>query len=220
MWFENFDKIFLINLPERTDRLQQATEELNKHGIPFELVPAFKDKNGAYGLWLTMHFIFEGCNTHPYNNILILEDDIQFTKDNLHIYLDECMHDLTKVDWDLFYLGANAHGPFKFCPDYPSILQCNSLLSTHAVGYNKVARQLILEEMRKGVRQVKSQIEPYDQLLERVVQSRGKSYISTELLAVQRPSYSDILKMDIDWTPRIQDTFCKRIKEMKNGNMQ
>ncbi len=147
-------------------------------------------------------------------NLLIFEDDVCFTALDLNAEMKECFKDLDKVEWDLFYLGGNVNGALGYNPAQPYILQCNSILSTHAVCYSREARKLILAEMRKGIRRVGEQVEPFDQLLERVVQGRGKSYIANPLLATQRPGYSDILKTDVDWAPRIEDNFCKRVKEI------
>lgn len=217
MWHNIFDKILLINLPERTDRLQQATEELNKHKIPFEIIEAIKKPNGAEGLFDTMFHVFNLAEVNEWNNILIFEDDVQIIGD-INAVMNNVMYQMPYW-WDLIYLGANVNAPLMKVPNCDHMLRCNSLLSTHALGYSKACRKEILEEMRKGIRRVKYAVEPIDQLLERVIQVHGRSYVTNPLLAVQRPSYSDILKMDIDWAPRIQDTFCKRIKEMKNGSI-
>ena len=58
-WIDFFTKIFVINLPERTDRLLDIAGELDKWGIPYELVNAIKHEKGAEGLRLTVQGIFE-----------------------------------------------------------------------------------------------------------------------------------------------------------------
>ncbi len=213
MWQNYFDRIFLINLAHRRDRLEESIQELHSRGIQFEVYPAIYDKDdGARGLFNTMTELFKKSVHNSWNNILVLEDDIQIQIPNSSSYLDKCIEELVGVDWDLFYLGGNVQD--KLIPATDNLFRCMKILSTHGIGYSAATQNLILNELKKGQRRVKHHGEPYDQLLERVVQPRGKTYIANKLVAVQRPSFSDILGFEIDYNNRIQQVFNKRLSEI------
>jgi hypothetical protein len=78
MWTDFFDKILVINLPSRTDRLLQIAEELYKWGIPYELVNATPHDNGAEGLRITVEKIFRDAVAANLKSVLIFEDDSMF----------------------------------------------------------------------------------------------------------------------------------------------
>lgn len=217
-WTHYFDKILLINLAHRKDRLSESIDELYKHNIPFELFPATYDKeDGARGLFNTMTDLFQKSVDNSWNNILVLEDDFKIVVPDLAAHMDKCVEDLIGLDWDLFYMGGNVQSPLIPVKGHPSLFRCDNVLSTHAVGYSAAAQSLILSELKKGQRRVEHVGEPIDQLFERVVQSRSKSYISQYLLAVQRASFSDVLNFEIDYKSRIQENFNKRLKEYQNS---
>lgn len=213
-WTQYFDKIILINLPHRKDRLSESIDELYKHNIPFELFPATYDKeDGARGLFNTMTDLFQKSVDNSWNNILVFEDDFHIVVPDLASHMDKCVEDLMGLNWDLFYMGGNVQSPLMPVKGHPSLFQCSNVLSTHAVGYSGAVQSLILEELKKGQRRVDHVGEPVDQLFERVVQSRGKSYISQHMLAVQRESFSDILGFEINYKNRVQDVFNQRLRE-------
>jgi len=70
-WTNFFTKIFVINLPERTDRLIEIAEQLYKWGIPYELINATKHENGAEGLRITVENIFREAIKNEWESVLI-----------------------------------------------------------------------------------------------------------------------------------------------------
>jgi GR25 family glycosyltransferase involved in LPS biosynthesis len=101
-----FDRIIVINLPRRTDRLEQFDKEAKRIGFNYEIHPAMDGK------FLGMDPIVAGRLSHievlskikPDEMVLICEDDAKFDTE-FNTKFDEYMADLPK-NWDIFYLGA------------------------------------------------------------------------------------------------------------------
>lgn len=120
---ENFDKIFVINLEERSDRLERVSDVLHFLEIPFERFSAIH-KDSVVGLFNT--FIKrnpESTITRPgyiacllshltvykialdrgYKKILILEDDVLVHK-NAKALMQTFFKDVPN-DWDMIHFG-------------------------------------------------------------------------------------------------------------------
>lgn len=102
---EYFDKVILINLDRREDRLEKLSTQLNNLGITFERFSAIDGK--AEGI----DPIVAGRMSHTKvweenlgKKVLILEDDAEFV-DNFNEKFAEVIQTLPS-DWDVFYLGA------------------------------------------------------------------------------------------------------------------
>lgn len=100
-----FDKVILINLDRREDRLEKLSTQLNNLGITFERFSAIDGK--AEGI----DPIVAGRMSHTKvweenlgKKVLILEDDAEFV-DNFNEKFAEVIQTLPS-DWDVFYLGA------------------------------------------------------------------------------------------------------------------
>ncbi len=101
-----FDRVIVINVNRRSDRLEQFRKEAETVGFDFEIHPALDGK------FLGMDPIVAGRLSHievlrkikPDEMVLICEDDAKFRQDFVQS-LDEYMADLPQ-DWDIFYLGA------------------------------------------------------------------------------------------------------------------
>jgi GR25 family glycosyltransferase involved in LPS biosynthesis len=117
------DNVYLINMDKDIDRLKKVTKECDKVNIKFERFPGIKvsdlsqnilDKyvpeeiqkygsDGMIGCGLSHLLIWQDAIKKNYKNILVLEDDVQFT-DNFNEYLENVMEELPK-DYDILYLG-------------------------------------------------------------------------------------------------------------------
>ena len=101
-----FDRVIVINVPRRSDRLEAFTKEAERLGFDFEVHPAMDGK------FMGMDPIDAGRLSHievlrkikPDEMVLICEDDALFREDFNEV-LDEYMADLPE-NWDIFYLGA------------------------------------------------------------------------------------------------------------------
>lgn len=117
MWLDNFDGIFVINLPARADRRQEIDRQLQRVGLSLKhpqvvLFPAVRPDApcgfptiGTRGCFLSHLGVLHMAQAKGMRNILILEDDCDFSKDVVAMspYL---MAGLQKLDWSFFYGGA------------------------------------------------------------------------------------------------------------------
>lgn len=191
-WDHFFSKIYVINLPERTDRLEQTDMEMKKYGIPYQVYPAIKHESGVEGLRLTYMQLLKRCILNSHSHILVFEDDVTFINDpNTFFWKALAQAELTDK-WDMLYLGANTHNPFKEKEDY-NLLPLTSAFGMHAVAYSYwgMTKTYFSILDRPGT--------PIDVCVERDVQPRGKCYCAYPLLATQRPSFSDIEKKNVDY---------------------
>jgi len=208
MWHTRIDRIYVINLKSRPDRLEQAQRELFKYDIPFEIFTAKKHANGADGLHYTMKELF--TSSQNMDNILVLEDDIEIVS-GINDIMPQALRELP-TNFDLLYLGANVQAPL--IPAGEFLFKCNSLLTTHAVLYSSKARTLLLNDMVTcGIKQIKAWREPIDQLYQRVLQVHNNCYITNPMIVMQRSGFSDILNMDTHYSELLMENF----KKYSNG---
>lgn len=132
---ETIDKIFVINLPHRTDRYQRFTTELareeisnwelfkgiiydpNIHGYKNEFDNFLKGEiktdrylKAAFGCMLSHYSIIKIAKERGYKNVAILEDDFIFTN-GWRENLAKCMIELSTKNWFMFYFHMGYYGP-------------------------------------------------------------------------------------------------------------
>ena len=124
-----FDKIYIINLERRKDRLKNMKELMNKFNIKVEYIKAFdglknreeyikdvkrnKISEGGYGRLRTLLEIINKIRKNNYNNVLILEDDIMLLKnfnERFNFYMKNSI--LSEKKWDMLFFGLNYY--YKF----------------------------------------------------------------------------------------------------------
>jgi GR25 family glycosyltransferase involved in LPS biosynthesis len=120
-----FDKIYLLNLDTRPDRLKTMKQRFKENGISnftrfsaingkdeqynqhFNSLKGFFDSRGAYGVLLSIYKILMNAIQNGYKKILIFEDDAVFHKNFTEIF----NHQMNKLPeyWKLLYLGSSMH---------------------------------------------------------------------------------------------------------------
>lgn len=201
-----FDKVFLINLDSRTDRLEIADCHLREQKIEYERFPAVKDDNGIKGLILTMRKLFTECLQRGYKNIMVLEDDAEMLFPAVP-FLNEIIPQLPN-DYDCFHLGLNLLTDPKRIAS--NILLIDQSYATHAVCYSKAGMEYILPFL------MRDEIQPYDILLMKNVQPNKRCYATFPMLCTQRPDYSDIEKKHMDWSRLMAMTYAMHTKQIQN----
>jgi len=100
-----FDKVIVINLDRRTDRMEKLAPQLEKLDIQYERFSAVDGKQ------LGIDPIVAGLQSHLQimkqiagQRVLILEDDALFV-DDFNEKFEKVIQTLPE-DWDIFYLGA------------------------------------------------------------------------------------------------------------------
>lgn len=196
MWTDHFDKILLINLPKRTNRLAAASSELMKYSIPFEIVSGIDQGNGSpepgngeYGIWLTLKQIFSNAISAKFQRILIFEDDVQFVEDP-NYYMPWMIEQLEeRVGWEIFYLGPNTHKPLNKVS--PNILLADRCRGLHAVAYS-------YDGMLSALQNMKFFYHAIDMVFESRLQPKQTCYTSYPMIATQSNGYSDILQKEVN----------------------
>lgn len=148
-----FDKIYVLNLDHRSDRMSSMRNKLHKNGITnYCRFPAvnghqkphidhwrnlkyFFDTPGAYGVLMSAYFILIDALKNKYHQILILEDDVIFHHDFTRLF-NQKIKSIPDY-WKLLFLGSSMHQwrlqqRCKILPDY--IIPRGSIPGAFALG--------------------------------------------------------------------------------------
>lgn len=117
-----FDKIYIINLPERSDRRREMNAELKKIGWSLkegsiEYFPAIRPETaepfpsiGSKGCFLSHLQALKEARVTKAKRILMIEDDLAFSP-QLKSFQDDIVEKLEKSQWGLAYLGHRIDTP-------------------------------------------------------------------------------------------------------------
>ena len=184
-----FDRVIVINVNRRSDRLEQFRKEAETVGFDFEVHSAMD------GQFLGMDPIVACRLSHievlekikPYEMVLICEDDATFV-DNFSNRLVAAMENLPE-DWDMLYLGANLVDTYEVNHYWHKSRRC---CSTHAYAVKKKALPVLIESAKN-----------YDGHIDMgysLVHPEINAYIARPTLVYQGPGYSDIQGESVDYS--------------------
>jgi hypothetical protein len=193
-----FDHIYCINLDRRPDRWEKCLQEFEKHGI--ENVERFSavDGNtlevsshllkGEIGIIESHKRILNDAKNNNYNNILILEDDVEFHSNFTELF-SSIQYEIP-LDFDMIYIGGNLElwSPVQITQH---VFKANSALALHAVGISASVYDIILSLIDHTV-----QID----ILYAHISNRINSYIIRPRLAFQKADWSDIQNINVNYT--------------------
>ena len=191
-----FDKTFCINLDRRFDRWSECVAEFDKNKlVGIERFKAVDGKDltelpkgflttSRLALVLTNMLILDKAIEENYSSILILEDDVEFTK---QVGNKKSFFDSLPEDWDMLYFGGNHNTHVGSEP--PTIIndkvcKLHNTFSTHCVAINNKAFKEVLERLKKC-----------DNALDVIyseLQKKLNVYSFYPMIATQRVSFSDI----------------------------
>lgn len=186
-----FDKIYCINLDRRGDRWDRCVKIFNRLNLNVERFSAvdYKEvkhlkqtKDAIHYANLQSHLsIIKLAKKLKLNNVLILEDDIEFIDDFTNKFHDKIQH--LPGDWDMFYLGGLIKGNHKNITK--NIIKSNNIVSCHSYAINKKCYEFFIEKMKiLNTLPVDSFYPLYQKYL--------NCYILNPSLTYQRESFSDI----------------------------
>jgi hypothetical protein len=113
---EYFDDVRIINVASRKDRYDDTVSEFKHHGLKintdkvrfFEAVTPKENAGfpnaGVRGCFLSHLGVLEEADRASFKNVLVLEDDIQFSK-KISEYGNLAIEQLSNIDWDIIYFG-------------------------------------------------------------------------------------------------------------------
>lgn len=193
-----FEKTYCINLDRRPERWKQCEAEFFKHNIVVERFSAVdgnpnniisKLTDGGIGCTLSHLEIFKKAKELNLKNILIFEDDVEFT-DNFVDYFNK-YHTQIPEEWNLLYFGGNHNNlPLKKISDNISEVHMTYTSHAYAVNHTIYDELIVLFTELSDISDV---------LLSQIQQKCGKSYVFQPHLAWQRSGYSDILNVEADY---------------------
>jgi GR25 family glycosyltransferase involved in LPS biosynthesis len=206
MWTDFFDRIVVINLPKRVDRLIEVSQELDNYGIEFDLVDGIEHEKGAEGLRQTVENILKDSIQKKHKAILIFEDDCLFVepKDVVDRTMEDAIKDLPEY-WHILYLSAQATDGFKRRHS-SALLQLDKAFATHSWA---ISLQGMKEIIAAGLEA------PIDNSIVDKVQPMQKCFITYPILTTQRAGVSDIGNTFIDWHPFLIGRYNQKLAELK-----
>jgi GR25 family glycosyltransferase involved in LPS biosynthesis len=193
------DKIFIINLDDKSSRYLFLKKQLDELGIVYERFQAiggnsidlgkFKSlKNGELGCLLSHISVLKIAEKNKLKSILILEDDAEFCE-NFHTKFEKYIKQVPE-DWDMIYLGANHI-------EIPKLIRRNVLriiksYTSHAIIIrNSVFKEIIYNYIYYD--------KPYDAILAELIQPNYNCYCLYPHLVFQQNTYSYINKKNTNY---------------------
>jgi GR25 family glycosyltransferase involved in LPS biosynthesis len=185
-----FDKVIVINLDRRTDRMEKLAPQLEKLDIQYKRFSAVDGKK------LDIDPIVAGLRSHLQvmkqiagQRVLILEDDAQFVED-FNEKFEKVMQTLPE-DWDIFYLGALVP------KDVGLIRMVNRHWGIQVLTTGSQAYCINPSRLEYFI----SKLEDYNSYIDiglRDFAKDLKAYITQPNLVVQFPSYSDLRLKEVN----------------------
>ena len=179
-----FDKVVVINLDRRTDRMERLGAQLDELGIQYERFSAIDGK--AEGIApmeagkLSHLKVIQELNGEK---VLILEDDAHFV-DGFQERFDTEMDSLP-ADWDVFYLGV-------WLPKHTGKLVPVNKNWTRQVMSNGMQAYCINPDKADYFAKEVKEYEGYIDVCFRILADRTNAYVLQPNLVTQFPSYSDL----------------------------
>lgn len=200
MYLDYFDCVYYINLDTRQDRMHSFEERARALNIPAKRFPAIVatdeqatplyeghiDPRRKYKMGCTMSHqaVVKLAKEANSRNCLIFEDDCVFLKE-YEENIKECVTELKKIDWDLFYIGGEANNFCKSVSKNLSQVENGGVYCTHAYAINNTFYDKMLSINP-------NQVDTIDILYVNYDNSKRIAVLSKKLLAIQDKSYSDL----------------------------
>ncbi len=230
--FDFFNKVFCINLKEREDRWKESVVNFSKYGIKnYERIGAVRIKDdtlnskrrGQIGCSLSYACTINKALKENAEKILILEDDFDFIfgKEKLYKKINSAIDDLPE-DWDCLYFGGTTVEEYGHKPleKYSTnLLKLKCAYTTHSIAFSRTGMLKILALLKHSEEKPwhETIIKNYvciDSFLAKDYQKNTNSFITSDVLCVQRPSFSDIENTNYDYKSWMINNFAKFKKEL------
>ena len=150
---DTFDAIRIINLKHRNDRRREITEQLARLGLVLgdriRFQNAFKPSDpgefpstGSRGCFMSHLNILQSSYEAGFKNVLILEDDLDFSKD-IELRLPSVLEELRNSSWSIFYGGFdNYSGDIKDNGYLHRAKPDETIQTTHFIAFSSQAIEI------------------------------------------------------------------------------
>lgn len=192
MW-NFFNKILFLNQAERTDRLSDCLNELNRVGLKADPFYSIQAEQPFQSFCLSQKALLKEFLLTDSKTFLALEDDVVFK--NLS-HLPDALSELPE-DWDIVYLGANVteERPERYSKHLRKV---RSAWTTHAVGYSRKAVEYIVENYKYDENDHNT-MGMYDDWLSREFLPKHNCFIVAPMVAWQRPVFSNLWDKQVSY---------------------
>jgi GR25 family glycosyltransferase involved in LPS biosynthesis len=184
---EVFEKVIVINLAKRPDRMAQIKAQLDAHKITFERFEAIDGQElgitGVQACALSHCGVIEQYKDA--GNLFIFEDDAELIEDFEQLW-DVFIANLPD-DWQMLYLGCNK---IDWQPIAKGVARLSAGIATHAYG----AKQSVFDSMIDASKRA----EPID-LSYMQLQVSVPTYAAVPSMVGQVPGFSDIEQRFTDY---------------------
>ncbi len=198
------EKIYIINLAHRKDRLDSIMYELKKVGTNLEIIErinAVHFKNfGAIGCGMSHCLALTKMIKQDYTNTLVLEDDfiLAVEPDEFNDYINKLYNDNNK--WDVVMLGANLEQYRKTQKDYLIKIEKARTTSGYIINKNIVSTindnfKEACKLMRDNIGKMEEHLIKHNYAIDMYWQQHQPNslwYCFNPRLGKQLPSYSDV----------------------------
>jgi len=212
--------IYVINLPHRTDRLAANFNQVAKisdNPLSSKIIDGirFTDLHylsGRAGCSAAMCKSLTVAYENNLDNFLLLEDDAYFIDERLLAIYNACK-DLSKINWDICYLGARIKSPMT---DFsPGLYRIHNWGCNHAVLYNRKCIKYLIDLLPKwdaGYNIWMDWImknECFDTWQPKILGQNADFYCfhTKELVSLQLANFSDLNQKHSDGIKILEDDF-------------
>lgn len=179
-----FRNPLVINLDKRLDRLEQFDKQAKSLGIIYERLQAVEASDACFGCKLSH---MAALSKYDSQVTFVFEDDAMFV-DDFQNQFELAMANVPD-DWDMLYLGAHLLKKEPYNQYWVRSLECSS---THAYAVrNGLAKRLIKQAMA---------MDGHTDVAFAALHGEIKAYAARPTLVYQGASYSDLQKVDVDYT--------------------
>lgn len=192
-----FDKVYLINLDRRIDRMVDCKNQFDKYKIEYERFSAIDGSKivnhtsnlikGEIGCRNSHLNVIKMAKNENIYSILILEDDFELC-DNFDHEFEKVINQLPE-DWEwLYFGGSHFEEPIKITDN---IYRVNKTYTTHAYAIKNSIYDKLIDTL--------SIFGPADVRFAEI-QKEINTYITIPHLIYQRDGYSDIQGNNVSYT--------------------
>lgn len=197
---------YYINLLSRPDRKDHVEEQLRSIGIVAERFNAIQMQNGAIGCSMSHLRILEMARNKNLDHVLIVEDDVLFTKPRVFIKQFNKFLSNNKT-FDVVLLAGNNMPPYVTIDD--TCVQVTQCQTTTAYLVKNHYFDTLIANYREGITNLIR--EPHNHVLYAIdkywfnLQKINKWFLIIPLTVTQREDYSDIEKRQTNYTRAMLD---------------
>jgi GR25 family glycosyltransferase involved in LPS biosynthesis len=224
-----FDQVKIISRVSRKDRRDDTVLEFSKNELPintnkvsfFDAITPTEANGfpnpGSRGCFLSHMRVLEDANQLSLSNILILEDDIQFSK-HISMYGALAAKSLKNIDWDIAYFGHTLEDSTIGAQwlEVDSLMHLSHFYAVNQKTFEKIT--VFLNQLtERPAGHPRGGPMHYDGALNTFIQQNSgiKAVYFSVNLGYQRPSKTDIHELSIlDTTPilRKMTLIARRLK--------